>query len=209
MALVRTELRFGAWFDEDLEFLGGGDADTTYATLRDEIAWEERSVVIAGREIPQPRLVAWSGDLPYRYTGQTLPPRGDHPVVRALRERCASLCGVPFNHAVLNLYRDGNDHVAAHADAEPELGRDPVVASLSLGARRRFVISSKGRKPWYHRLWLEPGSLLVMGGTFQHRYRHEVPRQGVVTGPRVNVTFRWLRGPPGWRPEGPAPEASP
>ena len=200
MAMARTDLRNGAWYDHDPEWLPRDEADALFAALRDGIAWEERHIVVAGKEILQPRLVGWSGELPYRYTGQTLPPREEHPVVRRLREACITLCGVPFNHTVMNLYRDGRDHVAAHADAEPELGREPVIASLSFGARRRFVIQSKGKKPWYGRLWLEPGSLLVMGGTFQQRYRHEVPRTGEEVGARINVTFRLLHGPPGWRP---------
>jgi alkylated DNA repair dioxygenase AlkB len=88
-----------------------------------------------------------------------------------------------------------------HADNEPELGWEPTIASLSLGVDRKFVIQHKKKRSWCRTIILSHGSLLVMGGGFQRRWRHAVPRQGAVDDPRINVTFRRLFGPPGWRPE--------
>ena len=97
-----------------------------------------------------------------------------------------------FNHALVNRYRDGNDSMGLHADAEPELGPNPVVASLSLGATRRFVIRHKRDREDRRELELVHGSLLVMGGTMQHHYRHGLPRTRHPVGQRINVTFRRL-----------------
>jgi alkylated DNA repair dioxygenase AlkB len=188
----------GAWLHYDAAFLAPDEADALFAALRELVPWEERAIVVFGKEVVQPRLVSWYGDLPYRYSGQTLDPRPLPPVVAALNERVAALCGVPFNHIVLNLYRNGKDHVAMHCDAEPELGREPVIASLSLGARRKFIMRPKRRKFWKS-MSLDHGSLLVMGGTCQHKWRHGVPKQPGSVGERINVTFRLLHGPPGWR----------
>jgi alkylated DNA repair dioxygenase AlkB len=105
-----------------------------------------------------------------------------------------------FDHVLLNLYRDGRDSIGMHADNEPELGSNPPVAAVSLGATRRFVVQRKGKRRGKPRsIPLEHGSLLVMGGTMQHGWYHGVPKTRADVGERINVTFRRLRGPPGWR----------
>ena len=106
--------------------------------------------------------------------------------------------GERFNHCVLNLYRDGNDEIGWHADDEPQLGRQPLVAALSLGARRDFHIKRRGsrnRRP-SRVVPLRHGSLLVCGGTFQHTHLHSVPRHLSAVGTRINVTFRRIAAPP-------------
>jgi alkylated DNA repair dioxygenase AlkB len=104
---------------------------------------------------------------------------------------------VSFNHVLINRYRDGSDSIGLHADDEPELGLDPIVATMSLGATRRFVL--KPRRARFgpdHSLDVEHGSLLVMGGACQRHYVHGVPRQAGVTGERISLTFRRpLRAP--------------
>ena len=180
------------------------EASALYSALEAALSWEERPIVAFGREILQPRLIAWAGELPYRYSGQELPPREEPAVLTALRERVEQASGHRFNHVVGNLYRDGQDHVSMHADNEPELGRCPVVGSVSLGASRRFVIERKANRK-KKRFTLHHGSLLVMEGAFQHKWRHEVPKQATASGPRINLTFRWLHGPPGWRQGPPGP----
>ena len=151
--------------------------------------------------------MAWAGPQAYRYSGLTLQPRPLDPVLAELTDRVSAAAGVEFDHVMLNLYRDGDDRIGPHADDEPELGPDPVIASLSLGAARRFVAQPKRRykSKRRERLVLTHGSLLVMGGSFQRAWYHGVPAQAAVTGPRINVTFRKLLGPPGWRP-GPTAE---
>jgi alkylated DNA repair dioxygenase AlkB len=181
-------------------WLTSEEADRAFAELRDEVAWEERAIVVAGREILQPRLIGWAGVERYRYSGQTLEAREPTPALAALTARVSEAAGASFNHVLLNRYRDGRDSIGFHADNEPELGRDPLVAAVSLGAVRRFVVQRKGKRRGKPRTWrLEHGSLLVMGGTMQHHWYHAVPRESAPTGERINVTFRTLLGPPGWR----------
>jgi alkylated DNA repair dioxygenase AlkB len=202
----RTRLPGGAWIDEAPEFLSPAEADALQAALRVEVAWETLSTRTRdGREVPQPRLMGWAGELPYRYSGLTLPPRAVTPAVAALWPRVEAAAGCRFNHVVLNRYRDGRDHVAMHADAEPELGRDPVIAAISVGAVRKLVFTPKWSRA--QRKWRMPhGGLLVMGGTIQHTWRHGVPVMASIVEERINLTFRWLHGPPGWvDPGGEAP----
>ena len=105
---------------------------------------------------------------------------------------------MPFNHVLLNRYRDGSDSIGLHADDEPELGRDPVVAALSLGATRRFVLKPRRARLGPSRSFdVDHGSLLVMGGTCQRHYVHGVPRQAGVSGERISLTFRRVLRPPG------------
>jgi alkylated DNA repair dioxygenase AlkB len=103
---------------------------------------------------------------------------------------------VPFNHVLVNRYRDGRDSMGMHADDEPELGPDPTVATVSLGATRRFVLRPR-RQGAPHDCDLGHGGLLVMGGRCQALYRHGIPRQPANTGQRVSLTFRWLKKSPG------------
>ena len=184
--------------DYEPHWLASDRAARLFDAMCAELVWEEREIVVFGRAILQPRLVAWAGELPYRYSGQTLEPRAAPPVLAELLDEVRQRVGAPFNHVLGNLYRNGHDHMAMHADNEPELGRCPVIASVNLGAPRRFVVERK-RDRHKRRLTLHPGSLLVMGGAFQHRYRHGVPKQRTNEAARVNLTFRWLGGPPGWR----------
>lgn len=200
--MQRTRLAGGAWIDEAPEFLSPAEADALQAALRAEVTWEALSTRTRdGREVPQPRLMGWAGELPYRYSGLTLPPRAVTPAVAALWARVEAAVGCRFNHVVLNRYRDGHDHVAMHADAEPELGRDPVIAAVSVGAVRKLVFTPKWSRA--QRKWRMPhGGLLVMGGTIQHTWRHGLPVMTSIADERINITFRWLHGPPGWVAEG-------
>jgi len=149
--------------------------------------------VIFGRAVLQPRLIAWAGDLGYRYSGQTLEPRPFTPAARALLDRVRAHTGGAFNHVLVNRYRDGLDSMGLHADAEPELGPDPLVAIVSLGATRRLVIRPRRKQDRErHDLPLGHGALLVMGGTCQRFYVHGVPRQPAAAGERISLTFRTL-----------------
>lgn len=209
VVLERIPLADGAWLDHDKTWLSPAEADDLLARLQTELAWERRDIVVFGRPIPQPRLIAWAGDLPYRYSGQTLEIRPSPPALVELQARVEAALGETFNHVLLNRYRDGQDHMSRHADNEPELGRCPLIAAVSLGATRRFVLERKQRRTQKRTVVLHHGSLLVMGGTCQHTWRHAVPRMAGVTGERVNVTLRQLRGPPGWRAPRPDPLAAP
>lgn len=194
---TRIDLDGGAWLEYVPDWIGATEADPVLAALRDELRWEQREIVLFGRRVLQPRLIAWAGSLGYRYSGQTLEPRAATGTTAALMSRVCEHTRVPFNHVLLNRYRDGSDSIGLHADDEPELGLDPVVATLSLGATRRFVLKPRRARSGPSRsLDVGHGSLLVMGGTCQRRYVHGVPRQPGAAGERISLTFRRLLRPP-------------
>ena len=163
------------------------------SALLGELAWETREIVLFGKRIPQPRLIAWAGGFGYRYSGQTLEPRAPGPTLASLIATVNLAVGVPFNHVLVNRYRNGQDSMGMHSDAEPELGEEPVVASVSFGVARRFVVvpRKKGQRYEYS---LGHGDLLVMGGSCQSHYRHGVPRAAGVSGERLSATFRRVFG---------------
>src|SRR5215471_5406000 len=204
---MRIVLDRGAWLDHDPGWLSRQEADRALAAIRDEQSWEQREIVIFGRRVLQPRLIAWAGEHGYRYSGQTLPPRALTPAVRDLLERVARQAAVPFNHVLLNRYRSGDDSMGLHAEDEPELGPRPTVAIVSLGATRRLVVRPRrGRAPERHDLALGHGALLVMGGTCQRHYVHGIPRQAGAAGERISLTFRrLLRAPDGASAAGASP----
>ena len=178
-------------------FWAADEASRLERALYAELDFEARAIELFGRRVLQPRLIAWAGELAYRYSGQTLETKPFTPALEELRARIALRTGVRFNHALVNCYRDGRDSMGFHSDAEPELGRDPMVASASFGATRRFLLRPKRksqRESIEYRLG--HGSLLVMGGSLQHHFRHGVPRESRPVGARLNVTFRLLLSPP-------------
>jgi alkylated DNA repair dioxygenase AlkB len=190
---MRIPLASDAWLDYDAAWLSADEADAALAALRDELTWEQRAIVLFGRRILQPRLIAWAGDLGYRYSGQTLEPRAFTPAAERLLERVRGQTGVPFNHVLVNRYRTGDDSMGLHADDEPELGPDPTVAIVSLGATRRLAIKPRRKRDRErHDLELGHGALLIMGGTCQRHYVHGVPRQAGAGGERISLTFRSL-----------------
>jgi alkylated DNA repair dioxygenase AlkB len=190
---MRIPLASGAWLDYDPGWLSPAEADQALGGLRDELAWEQREIVLFGRRILQPRLIAWAGELGYRYSGQTLEPRAFTPAAQRLLARVRAQTGVLFNHVLVNRYRSGEDSMGLHADDEPELGPDPMVAIVSLGTARRLVIKPRRKADRArHDLELGHGALVVMGGTCQRHYVHGVPRQAGVRGERISLTFRRL-----------------
>ena len=168
-------------------------AQNALAELLREVPWEQRHIRIFGRAVAQPRLVAWYGDSTgtYTYSGLTLRPHPWPSAMAPLRAICERLAETSFNSALANLYRDGRDSVAWHADDETELGPDPVIASLSLGAERRFDLRNTHTGETVKTL-LPAGSVVVMSAGCQQNWFHQVPKMLRVTTPRVNITFRRL-----------------
>lgn len=209
--IIQEDLGQGAWLSYDPQWLDEQEADQIQQALLADYDWQARTIIAGHKQVVQPRLMAWAGELPYHYSGQTLEPCPLSPTLKALNETLSQLCGVAFNHVVLNLYRDGHDHVGMHADDEPELGHNPVIASVSLGEARRFYMENRHKRSRKKTLRLTHGSLLIMGGSFQHKWRHALLKQPQVTEPRLNLTFRQLMGPPGWRQprQHPHPSAPP
>ena len=168
-------------------FYSQPQADALLEQLRAETPWkQERS-----RFGLVPRLTAWYADtgLTYTYSGVTHEALPWTEVLSEVRRRVEQAAATPFNSLLLNYYRDGQDSIGYHSDAEPELGPNPVIASISLGADRQFVMKhlKTGEKLKYD---LAHGSLLIMGGTCQHHWVHGVPKTKRVVGARINLTFR-------------------
>jgi alkylated DNA repair dioxygenase AlkB len=159
--------------------------------LKSELRWQQREIVLFGRRVMQPRLVAWYGDqgAQYRYSGVTLEPLPWHPLLDGLRERLSIHCGTGFNSVLANAYRDGRDRMGWHRDDEKELGPEPVIASLSLGQERYFLLRRDGAAR-SDRILLENGSLLVMRGRSQAEYRHSLPASSRPMKWRINLTYR-------------------
>jgi alkylated DNA repair dioxygenase AlkB len=168
-------------------------ADALFSALRAAIDWQQEHVVIFGQQRLVPRLVAWHGDAEARYTysGTAHEPQAWTPELLELRAVAEALTGQRYDSVLLNLYRDGRDGMGWHADDEPELGQDPAIASISLGATRRFRLRHR-RSRHVTELELGHGSLLSMAGPTQHHYVHSVPKTARSVGERINLTFRLI-----------------
>lgn len=177
----------------------GAEAQALFDALRRSVDWQQEEIVIFGEPKRVPRLVAWHGGpgAGYTYSGTFHAPRPWTPELAAIRRRVEALSGHSFNSVLLNLYRDGRDGMGWHADDEPELGRNPAIASVSLGATRRFRLRHRRNRAEPVTLALEPGSLLLMGGATQHHWVHAVPKTARPVGERINLTFRRILGADG------------
>jgi alkylated DNA repair dioxygenase AlkB len=190
VSLVDGDARFVA------DFLTRAESDACFSELLDLVEWEQHLIRIRGREVASPRLSAWYGDpdAHYRYSGLSLEPRPWLPPILELKTKVEGACDAPFNSVLLNLYRDGADSMGWHSDDEPELGERPVIASLSLGATRRFRLRHRRRKDLEPvAIDLESGSLLIMQGDTQRFWKHQVPKTKRTVEPRINLTFRSIR----------------
>lgn len=170
-------------------------ADAALRAVLAEIAWSQHHVRLFGREVPSPRLSAWVGDpgATYTYSRVRHEPLAWTPALTDLRAKLIAETGVDFNSVLANRYRDGRDSMGWHADDEPELGRQPVIASVSLGATRRMRFRPRAPHPGAPlMLDLEHGSLLWMAGATQQRYQHAIGKTRAEVGERVNLTFRQL-----------------
>ena len=176
----------------DPDWLDAQAAAALCQRLQAEVAWETHRIRLFGRWVDSPRRSCWIGDpdASYRYSGATFTPREWPGALLAVRDRLAAELGGPFNSVLANLYRDGADAMGWHADDEPELGPEPVIASLSLGQARRFVFKHRREPARKLALELPSGSLLVMRGRTQAEFRHALPRSRRAPGARINLTFR-------------------
>jgi alkylated DNA repair dioxygenase AlkB len=171
--------------------LGAAGVGRLFEELMAATAWRQEIATVMGRRVPIPRLTAWHGAAGYVYSGIRMTPAPWNPPlleIKAVAEACAEQA---FNSVLLNLYRDGRDSVSWHADNEPGLGPDPVIASVSLGATRRFQMKHRRREERVS-LDLPSGSCLVMAGATQHHWLHQVPKTSRPIGPRINLTFRTM-----------------
>lgn len=161
--------------------------------LEHDLPWRQDNLRMFGKTIAIPRLQSWHGDPEclYRYSGLSLAPAPWTDVLSNIRDKCNAECGIVFNSVLANWYRDGQDSMSMHADDEPELGPDPVIASVTFGAARPFVLKHKETGQRYVQV-LEHGSLLVMSGSTQSHYLHGIAKTAKPIGDRINLTYRKL-----------------
>jgi alkylated DNA repair dioxygenase AlkB len=175
-------------------FFNKVESDDFMQKLTDTIAWKQESMKMYGKPVLFPRLMAWHGDAAtsYRFSGNTFAPAHWTPLLLQIRDRITPVSGHPYNSVLLNLYRNGNDSMGWHADDEPELGLQPVIASVNFGATRRFLLRYKSDHQQKYELPLEHGSLLIMKGALQQYWEHQVPKTAKVSTGRINLTFRFI-----------------
>jgi alkylated DNA repair dioxygenase AlkB len=173
-------------------FLAARDADFLFDYLSNLNGWKQDVIRIFGQARPLPRLHRWFADSgqPYRWSGIEMIPEPFPDVLDRILDSLWKERGVRFNTALGNLYRDGMDSVAWHSDDEPELGPRPVIASLSLGATRRFLLRKKDDHKVVRSYDLGHGSLLWMAGSTQAHWEHAIPKTKQNVGARINLTFR-------------------
>lgn len=173
------------------------DREELLRELITDTPWRHESVTIWGKTHPQPRLIAWYGDSDrkYSYSGISLDPLPWTQTLADLRHTVEGLAGETFNSVLLNYYRNHRDSMGFHSDDERELGPTPIIASLSLGATRTFILKHKTRRDLKPvRLDLPSGSLIVMKGGTQKFWKHGIDKQTTPCGSRVNLTFRRIIG---------------
>lgn len=173
-------------------FLNGSQADEAFEALRSQIAWEQGQIRMFGKWVMEPRLSAWYGDpgAAYTYSGKRQEPLVWIPPLSEVKGLVEQAAAGRFNSVLLNLYRFGQDSMGWHSDDEKELGDSPMIASLNLGATRKFQLRRKDDKSSKLELDLTHGSLLIMAGETQTFWQHQVPKTKKDVGERMNLTFR-------------------
>jgi len=169
-------------------------ADSLLESLINQVQWTQNTIRFYGKESLVPRLEAWYGDegKSYAYSGIRMDPKPWIKELLEIKHTIEPIAETQFNSVLINYYRDGNDRVAWHSDDEKELGPNPVIGSVSLGAERKFKLRHKDHKQNgnYGEVILSHGSLLIMKGETQRFWKHEIPRTARPIGKRINLTFR-------------------
>ena len=173
------------------KFIARSEAELLYQQLRSDLQWRQEEILVYGRPVRVPRLVAWYGDpdAVYTYSGVAHAPLPWLTPLLEVKQRIEEAVPHCFNSVLANFYRDGNDSVGWHADKEHELGRNPFIASVSLGEERAFRIRHNKTGQTLDFV-LPHGSLLCMGGAFQSHWRHCLPKTRKVKQGRINLTYR-------------------
>jgi alkylated DNA repair dioxygenase AlkB len=176
-------------------FFDRSRADELFGKLRQEIPWQQDMITVFGKTHPQPRLTALFGNegKPYGYSNIVMQPHAWNPLLMFIKNEIEEACNENFTTVLLNYYRDGKDSNGWHADNERELGRNPVIASVSFGAERSFHLQHNTIREQKLKINLEHGSLLIMKGATQHSWKHQIPKTAKPVGPRINLTFRIIK----------------
>lgn len=176
-----------------------GNENDLLRQLIEETPWRQEHVTVWGKTHMQPRLIAWYGDdaQSYSYSGITLSGLPWTPALLRIKAKVETLCQSQFNSVLVNYYRDHRDGMGLHSDDEPELGPAPVIASVTFGAARPFVLKHRYRRDLPNvKLLLPSSSVLLMQGDTQRYWKHAVPKQTKPCGPRINLTFRRILSHP-------------
>lgn len=178
----------------DESFLTIAQADLLLEQLLVELPWRHDELTVFGKSHLMPRQHCFqsSENISYQYSGLVLNAEPYHPKVMQLKRYLEAVTGLEFNAVLINLYRDGHDKMGWHSDDEVELGNNPSIASISLGAMRSFKLRHKNKAAEDINLELAHGSLLLMAGELQRYWQHSLPQRKKVSQPRINFTFRYL-----------------
>lgn len=180
-------LHFSNFFDKST-------SDNYLQTLLDTINWKQEKMNMYGKDLLFPRLTAWYGDndKPYSFSGITLKPKQWTKELLEIKSKVETKTDVSFNSVLLNRYRNGNDSISWHTDAEKELGKNPIIASVNFGATREFQLRHIHTKEKLS-IQLSHGSLLIMLGELQHLWQHQIPKTKKPVSERINLTFRVIK----------------
>jgi len=181
------------WYMEN--FIPLDKANSYFKKFVETINWRQEEIKMYGKTYPVPRKTAWYGyeGFNYKYSGILCNPEPWTKELLGIKRVIETfLPESDFNSVLLNLYRDGSDKVSWHADDEKGLGINPLIASVSLGAIRRFDLKHKSDPNQKLQLELVPGSLVIMKGALQHNWLHQIPVQKRITDSRINLTFRTI-----------------
>lgn len=175
-------------------FFNSLEADTYLSELITEIPWQQDNITVYGKVHEQPRLTALFGNAgkPYSYSNISMQPHPWTALLEKIKNKIETLENTDFTTVLLNYYRNGKDSNGWHADNEKELGMNPIIASVSFGVERQFQLKHNTNKDMKKNILLGHGSLLIMKGSTQHFWKHQIPKTTKTIGPRINLTFRLI-----------------
>ena len=180
------------WFYTD--FLNAEDANFYFNTFKNQVHWQQEEIKLFGKKHLQPRLTALFGnnEKKYSYSNIKMQPQSFPQDLLEIKKKVEATAAMEFTTCLINYYRSGRDSIGWHADDEKELGKNPPIASISLGAIRMFHLKHKKLTDLRYKIALPSGSLLLMKGPTQHFWLHQIPKTSKSTGERINLTFRRL-----------------
>jgi len=175
-------------------FYDNVESNLFFLALKEKVVWKQEAMQMYGKKINFPRLTAWYGDseTPYSFSGITLQPLYWLPELLEIKKKIEEKAQTEFNSVLLNLYRNGNDSISWHTDAEPELGVNPIIGSVNFGETRKFQLKHKNTQEKFD-IDLTHGSALIMQGELQHYWQHQVPKTTKPIKDRINLTFRNIK----------------
>ena len=190
--MIKQDIENG-WYIWKPNFYSPKESKAFFQTLYKELPWEGGEINLFGKtyQIPRKQVMYADNGLHYGYSGKNLKVVNWHPVVKNIKNQLELESNFDFNACLANLYRDGSDSNGWHSDNEKELGKNPIISSISLGATRVFKLKHLKTNTRLE-FELTTGSLLIMGGEMQHYWKHQIPKTKSSVGPRINLTFRKL-----------------